>query len=167
MDTPSRLTLRIFVSSPGDVPVERELAAVFVAWLQEELAHYSILVPLFWEVQPARAMDTFQSQFPEVSAMDIVVGILGARNGKRLPLDKARPDGQSHESGTVYKLFSRRDGRRTLTGEAYRALVAWNGRWPSQIRREGDRHRSGPTRACEMLKGCTARSGRPISHSIC
>jgi hypothetical protein len=36
MDSPSRLTLRIFVSSPGDVPVERDRAAGVVARLQEE-----------------------------------------------------------------------------------------------------------------------------------
>ena len=104
MDTPSRLTLRIFISSPGDVPVERDRAADVVARLQEEFVHYAVLEPFFWEDQPARATDTFQSQFPEASAMDIVVGILWARIGTPLPLDKARPDGRRYESGTVYEL---------------------------------------------------------------
>jgi hypothetical protein len=36
--------------------------------------------------------------------MDIVVGILWARIGTPLPLDKARPDGRRYESGTVYEL---------------------------------------------------------------
>ena len=104
MDTPSRLTLRIFVSSPGDVPVERDRAADVIARLQEEFVHYAVLEPFFWEDQPARATDTFQSQFPEASGMDIVVGILWARIGTPLPLDKARPDGRRYESGTVYEL---------------------------------------------------------------
>src|SRR5271166_6343187 len=103
MDT-SRLTLQIFVSSPGDVPVERDRAAEVVTRLQEEFVHYAVLEPFFWEDQPARATETFQSQFPEASAMDIVVGILWARIGTPLPLDKARPDGRRYESGTVYEL---------------------------------------------------------------
>ena len=104
MDTSSRLTLRIFISSPGDVPVERDRAADVVARLREEFVHYAVLEPFFWEDQPARATDTFQSQFPEASGMGIVVGILWARIGTPLPLDKARPDGRRYESGTVYEL---------------------------------------------------------------
>ena len=113
MDTSSRLTLRIFISSPGDVPVERDRAADVVARLQEEFVHYAVLEPFFWEDQPARATDTFQSQFPEASGMDIVVGILWARIGTPLPLDKARPDGRRYESGTVYELET--------AAESYRA----------------------------------------------
>ncbi len=113
MDTPSRLTLRIFISSPGDVPVERDRAADVVARLQEEFVHYAVLEPFFWEDQPARATDTFQSQFPEASGMDIVVGILWARIGTPLPLDRVRPDGRRYESGTVYELET--------AAESYRA----------------------------------------------
>ena len=96
--------MRIFVSSPGDVPVERDRAADVVARLQEEFVHYAVLEPFFWEDHPARATDTFQSQLPEASAMDIVVGILWARLGTPLPLYMARPDGRRYESGTVYEL---------------------------------------------------------------
>jgi WD40 repeat protein/tetratricopeptide (TPR) repeat protein len=113
MDTPTRLTLRIFVSSPGDVTMERNRAADVVARLQEEFLHYAVFEPFFWEDQPARATDTFQSQFPEASGMDIVVGILWARIGTPLPLDKVRPDGRRYESGTVYELET--------AAESYRA----------------------------------------------
>ena len=34
MDTSSRLTLRIFISSPGDLPVERDCAADVIARLR-------------------------------------------------------------------------------------------------------------------------------------
>ncbi len=104
MESHSRLTLRIFISSPGDVPIERDRAADVVARLQEEFLHYAVLEPFFWEDEPARATATFQSQFPEASGMDIVVGILWARIGTPLPVDKARPDGRRYESGTVYEL---------------------------------------------------------------
>jgi hypothetical protein len=100
--------LRIFVSSPGDVPVERDRAAGVVARLQEEFVHYAVLEPFFWEDPPARATDTFQSQFPEALAMDIVVGILWARIGTPLPLDKTRPEGSCYESGTVEETVSTR-----------------------------------------------------------
>jgi hypothetical protein len=104
MEAPARLTLRIFVSSPGDVPAERDRAAGVVARLQDEFVQYAVLEPFFWEDEPARATETFQSQFPEASGMDIVVGILWARIGTPLPMDKARPDGRRCESGTVYEL---------------------------------------------------------------
>ncbi|HLN08812.1 MAG TPA: AAA family ATPase, partial [Xanthobacteraceae bacterium] len=45
--------------------------------------------------------------------MDIVVGILWARIGTVLPLDKVRPDGRCYESGTVYELET--------AAESYRA----------------------------------------------
>jgi hypothetical protein len=104
MATPARLILRIFISSPGDVPVERDRAADVISRLQEEFVHYAVLEPFFWEDQPARATETFQSQFPEAAGMDIVVGILWARVGTPLPLDKRRPDGRRYESGMVYEL---------------------------------------------------------------
>jgi len=98
------LTLRIFIPSPGDVPVERDRAADVIARLQDEFVHYAVLEPFFWEDQPARATATFQSQFPEASGMDIVIGILWARIGTPLPLNKVRPNGRRYESGTVYEL---------------------------------------------------------------
>ncbi len=104
MDAKSPLTLRIFVSSPGDVPVERDRAADVIARLQEEFKHYARLEPFFWEDEPVRATDTFQPQLPEASEMDIVVGILWARIGTLLAPDIVRPDGRRYESGTVYEL---------------------------------------------------------------
>ena len=104
MDASSPLTLRIFISSPGDVRTERDCAADVIARLQEEFKHYSRLEPFFWEDEPVRATETFQDQFPEASDMDIVVGILWARIGTPLPFDKTRSDGTRYESGTVYEL---------------------------------------------------------------
>jgi hypothetical protein len=47
---------------------------------------------------------TIGPQLPEAFGMDIVVGIVWARLGTPLPLDKARPDGRRYESGTIYEL---------------------------------------------------------------
>ncbi len=104
MDTPKRLRLRIFVSSPGDVVVERDRAAEVIERLQDEFVNYALLEPFLWEDEPARATASFQAQIPEATEMDIVVGILWARIGTPLSLDKLRPDGSRYESGTVYEL---------------------------------------------------------------
>jgi eukaryotic-like serine/threonine-protein kinase len=117
MDTPLRLTLRIFISSPGDVPVERDRAADVIAWLQDEFVHYAVLEPFFWEDQPARATDSFQSALrwgrdPDTpgQSLDDVLQEAAWRDPKALPLLQF----------TLNELFRRRDGR-TLTCEAYRA----------------------------------------------
>ncbi len=93
VDASSPLTLRIFVSSPGDVPVERARAAGVVARLQDEFKHYAVLEAVFWEDVPAKPTDTYQRQLPQASAMDVVVGILWTRIGTPLPPDMVRADG--------------------------------------------------------------------------
>ena len=52
MDASSRLTLRIFISSPGDVPVERDRAADVIARLQEEFVHYACSSPSSGKTSP-------------------------------------------------------------------------------------------------------------------
>src|SRR5262249_21732149 len=66
--------------------------------------HFAAVEPFFWEDHPAKATAPFQPQIPEASGMDIVVGILWARIGTPLGLDKTRPDGSRYESGTVYEI---------------------------------------------------------------
>ena len=86
-----------------------------------------------------RATDAFQSQFPEASTMDIVVGILWARSGTPLPLDKTRSDGRRYGSGTVYELETAaslidRVALLTLSSTAGRAIP----RRPSLTRPSGN-----------------------------
>jgi hypothetical protein len=45
-------TLRIFVSSPGDVTEERVLAARVIQRLQDVFAAHVVLEPIFWEHEP-------------------------------------------------------------------------------------------------------------------
>jgi hypothetical protein len=95
--------VRIFVSSPGDVTEERMVAAGVMQRLQNALAPRVGLDPVFWEHEPLRATETFQTQIPRPSDADIVICILWSRLGTRLPAQFTRPDGSRYASGTEYE----------------------------------------------------------------
>ena len=97
------ITLRIFVSSPGDVGEERRLAARVIERLQLEWSGAVRLEPIFWEHEPLRATKSFQEQIPRPSQSDVVVCILWSRLGTRLPPQLVRPDGTAYASGTEFE----------------------------------------------------------------
>ena len=84
MDTPVR-TLKIFVSSPGDVEEERFIAERVLMRLGDQFARVLKIEPVFWEHEPQLATQSFQEGIPSPADMDIVVCILWARIGTRLP----------------------------------------------------------------------------------
>jgi hypothetical protein len=84
-------TLRIFVSSPGDVTEERALAARVLRRLELEVAGRVTLEPIFWEHEPLLASKSFQAQIVRPSGTEIVVCILWARLGTRLQADFCPP----------------------------------------------------------------------------
>ncbi len=98
------MEVRIFVSSPGDVEAERLRVAEAVRGLQEEFVHLARLEPYFWEHEPQAATATFQDQIEAPSGMDVVVCILWARIGTRLPAHLVKEDGSVYASGTEYEL---------------------------------------------------------------
>jgi hypothetical protein len=98
------LTLRIFISSPGDVDEERRRATRVLHRLQGEFARYVTLEPVLWEHEPMRATGHFQEQIILPSQTDIVVCILWSRLGTRLPPDRyQREDGTPYLSGTEFE----------------------------------------------------------------
>lgn len=97
------ITLRIFVSSPGDVGEERRLADRVIERLQLEWSGAVRLEPIFWEHEPLRATKSFQEQIPRPSQSDVVVCILWSRLGTRLPPHLVRPDGTAYASGTEFE----------------------------------------------------------------
>ncbi|MFU8876515.1 MAG: tetratricopeptide repeat protein [Wenzhouxiangellaceae bacterium] len=96
-------TIRIFISSPGDVFEERTLAQRVIERVQAEFTGRVVLEPVFWEHEPLLATDTFQTQITMPSEADIVVAILWSRLGTRLPKDFTRKDGSRYESGTEFE----------------------------------------------------------------
>lgn len=96
-------TIRIFISSPGDVFEERTLAQRVIERVQSEFAGRAVLEPIFWEHEPLLATATFQTQITRPAEADVMVAILWSRLGTRLPRDFTRADGSRYESGTEFE----------------------------------------------------------------
>jgi tetratricopeptide (TPR) repeat protein len=105
-------TIRIFISSPGDVFEERTLAQRVIERVQAEFTGRAVLEPVFWEHEPLLATDTFQTQISMPSEADVMVAILWSRLGTRLPKDFTRKDGSRYESGTEFEFEDAVEGFR-------------------------------------------------------
>ena len=82
-------TFRLFVSSPGDVMVERRRVENVVSRLNGEFASVARLEAIRWETKFYQAYRTFQAQIPPSTECDLVIGILKWRLGTELPPDFA------------------------------------------------------------------------------
>src|SRR4051794_3523835 len=80
------LSLRIFVSSPGDVREERLRASLVITKLARDYAAVVHLIPYFWESEPQLATAHFQDNIELPSTHDIVIMILWSRLGTPLPI---------------------------------------------------------------------------------
>jgi tetratricopeptide (TPR) repeat protein len=96
-------TLRVFISSPGDVAEERAVLGEVLRRLRSEFAHRGAVEPVDWEHEPLLATASFQEQIPLPSQCDVVVAILWTRLGTRLPARIHRPDGSCYASGTEFE----------------------------------------------------------------
>ncbi len=96
-------TLRIFISSPGDVGQERVIAGRVIERLAGEFGDSVTLDAVLWEHEPMRATSHFQEQIIRPSETDIVVCILWSRLGSRLPEGFRRADGSTFASGTEWE----------------------------------------------------------------
>ena len=89
----SSRTVRIFISSPGDVAEERQKAQQVIADLARRYAPRLALVPILWEELPLMADTPFQKGIETVlddkGGIDIAVFILWSRLGS--PLGKKMP----------------------------------------------------------------------------
>ncbi len=96
-------TIRIFISSPGDVADERERAKSVVEELRRRYAGRLQLCAIFWEDIPLRASLSFQQGIDVVLSergVDVAVFILWSRLGTPLGHAIPKPDGSSYRSGT-------------------------------------------------------------------
>jgi tetratricopeptide (TPR) repeat protein len=101
-------TFKVFVSSPGDVMVERRRVESVVSRLNGEFAGVARLDAIRWETEAYQAHSTFQAQIPRSTDCDLVIGILKWRLGTALPadFDERLPDGQPFPSGTAYEILT-------------------------------------------------------------
>ena len=104
-------TLRIFISSPGDVKPERRRAQLIIGKLAKTYARFFAIEPVLWEVEPMLASGSFQDQIVPPSETDILVLILWSRLGTPLPASTATReyrgiDGRSPVTGTEWEFES-------------------------------------------------------------
>ncbi len=90
-------TVRIFISSPGDVREEREKARKIIARLEERYAGQAVLRSVLWEDLPLQADVSFQQGIDVVlsdaQGIDIAVFILWSRLGTPTGALIQKPDG--------------------------------------------------------------------------
>ena len=105
---------KIFVSSPGDVMLERRRVENVVSRLNGEFVGVARLETIRWETEFYQAHRTFQTQIPPSTECDLVVGILKWRLGTELPsdFDEKLADGRPYPSGTAYEILTAVETRR-------------------------------------------------------
>src|ERR1700737_3340026 len=101
-------SLRIFISSPGDVPNERRRAALVISRLRREFARFFNISAVLWEYEPMLSSGHFQDIIDPPSSADIVVLIVWSRLGTPLPAQTATReykslDGRAPVTGTEWE----------------------------------------------------------------
>jgi len=98
--------LRIFISSPADVPDERLRADLIIDKLSQDYSRFFTIEPYRWEHEAMIASKHFQDAIEPPSAFDIVVLILWSRLGTPLPEKTAK----SEYRGSVVLPFTNLSG---------------------------------------------------------
>lgn len=102
-------SIRVFISSPGDVRVEREKAKWVVDRLDRRYLDQVDLKPLLWEDFGLDAGKSFQEGIDKIlnteGGVDIAVFILWSRFGSELANDIKKQDGASFRSGTEREFY--------------------------------------------------------------
>lgn len=98
--------LRVFISSPGDVQIERNIARNVIKELNSLYAQHLKIEVLMWEDFPLSADATFQegiNYFLTNEHIDLAVFILWSRLGTPLSVKFRKEDGSPYKSGTEYE----------------------------------------------------------------
>ncbi len=111
-------TLRLFVSSPGDVAEERAVALAVIRRLQGHFQGRLRLVPILWEQEPLLATAGFQEEIDRrvpPSAADVALFILWSRLGTPLSPTFALEDGR-RPTGTEWEFEDATQAARSERG---------------------------------------------------
>lgn len=96
--------IRIFVSSPGDMNVERDLVMSICRRVQGQFSAYFKIEPYYWENAPMYASKDYQECIEPPENFDLYLGMLWSRLGTRLhPGRHHRKDGSTYNSGTEFE----------------------------------------------------------------
>lgn len=98
--------LRVFISSPGDVQIERNVARTVINELNTLYSQHLKIEVLMWEDFPLSADATFQegiNYFLTGEHIDLAVFILWSRLGTPLSVKFRKEDGTPYNSGTEYE----------------------------------------------------------------
>ena len=77
--------IKVFVSSPGDVAVERERIDLVARRLNETFADLVRIETIRWERKFYSSHAGFQDQIPPATGSDLVIAIFWSRLGTPLP----------------------------------------------------------------------------------
>lgn len=97
-------TLRIFISSPGDVADERQIAGAVIERLQGKYWSFVRLDDVFWEQKVIRSTAHYQDELANPGECEMVVGILWSRLGSLMPEKFRKQSGERYQSGTEWEL---------------------------------------------------------------
>lgn len=100
------MTFSIFVSSPSDVALEREITRKLLQRLGHEFGRRLSVEPYFWEYEPMDFSTGYQPQIPLSSEFDVVVCIFHSKLGTPLTIE-----GTAYPSGTAYELIKAKEGK--------------------------------------------------------
>ena len=95
-------TIRIFISSPSDVEVERQIAIQVINRLSQKYQNSIQLKPILWEREPLLASGHFQDAL-DPSTADIMVCMLWSRLGSPLPEKFEGVDGRKGLTGSEWE----------------------------------------------------------------
>src|SRR6188472_2432064 len=114
-------TIRIFVSSPGDVQDERNRARQVIERLRRRYVGRLQLEPVLWEDMPLQPYMSFQQQIDVILSnrgIDVAIFVLWSRLGSPPNPAVHKPDGEPFASGTEreYQLMKQAHAASTAAG---------------------------------------------------
>lgn len=104
--------VRVFVSSPRDVPEERERVDIAVGRLNTLFADRVKIETVRWETEFYSSHQHFQEKIPESSVCDLVIAIFWSVLGTPMPETFRMENGERYPSGSAYEVLTAIEARR-------------------------------------------------------